>query len=173
MGIPVWITVVICRFIGGFITGFLGAAVFATVLVANPAGAPAPQSSLVTYSLILSIVSAGVIGIVMTGLLPALSGCRVGLGTAVLASFAGEMVPFIGGALLTHALLSSRDGADSLTLMTTATPLVALASLTALGIAVTAWMVQSSSSVGGSGRGPRYDLYSRARQSSLDEPPEL
>jgi hypothetical protein len=172
LGIPVWITVVICRFIGGFITGFLGAAVFATVLVANPAGAPAPQSSLVTYSLILSIVSAGVIGIVMTGLLPALSGCRVSLGTAVLASFAGEMVPFIGGALLTHALLSSRDGAYSLTLMTTATPLVALA-LTALGIAVTAWMVQSSSSVGGSGRGPRYDLYSRARQSSLDEPPEL
>jgi hypothetical protein len=172
LGIPVWITVVICRFIGGFITGFLGAAVFATVLVANPAGAPAPHSSLVTYSLILSIVSAGVIGIVMTGLLPALSGCRVRLGTAVLASFAGEMVPFVGGVLLTHALLSSRDGAYSLTLMTTATPLVALG-LTALGIAVTAWMVQSSSSVGGSGRGPRYDLYSRARQSSLDEPPEL
>jgi len=45
MGIPVWITVVICRFIGGFITGFLGAAVFATVLITNPAGAPAPQSS--------------------------------------------------------------------------------------------------------------------------------
>jgi hypothetical protein len=52
-----------------------------------------------------------VIGLVMTGLLPALSGCRVGLGTAVLASFAGQMVPFIGGALLTHALLSSRSGA--------------------------------------------------------------
>jgi len=30
MGIPVWITVVISRFIGGFITGFLAAAVFAT-----------------------------------------------------------------------------------------------------------------------------------------------
>jgi hypothetical protein len=172
MGIPVWITVVISRFIGGFITGFLGVAVFATVLVANPAGTPAPQSSLVTYSLLLSIVSAGVIGLVMTGLLPALSGCRVGLGTAVLASFAGQMVPFIGGALLTHALLSSRSGAYSLTLMTTATPLVALG-LTVLGIAVTAWMVQSSSTGGSSGRGPRYDLYSRARQTSLDEPPEL
>jgi hypothetical protein len=172
MGIPVWITVVISRFIGGFITGFLGVAVFATVLVANPGGAPAPQSSLVTYSLLLSIVSAGVIGLVMTGLLPALSGCRVSLGTAVLASFVGQMVPFIGGALLTHALLSSRSGAYSLTLMTTATPLVALG-LTVLGIAVTAWMVQSSSSGGGSGRGPRYDLYGRARQTSLDEPPEL
>jgi hypothetical protein len=166
VGIPVWITVVISRFIGGFITGFLGVAVFATVLVANPGGAPAPQSSLVTYSLLLSIVSAGVIG------LPALSGCRVSLGTAVLASFVGQMVPFIGGALLTHALLSSRSGAYSLTLMTTATPLVALG-LTVLGIAVTAWMVQSSSSGGGSGRGPRYDLYGRARQTSLDEPPEL
>jgi hypothetical protein len=172
VGIPVWITVVISRFIGGFITGFLGVAVFATVLVANPAGAPAPQSSLVTYSLLLSIVSAGVIGLVMTGLLPARSGCRVSLGTAVLASFLGQMVPFIGGALLTHALLSSRSGAYSLTLMTTATPLVALG-LTVLGIAVTAWMVQSSSSGGGSGRGPRYDLYGRARQTSLDGPPEL
>jgi hypothetical protein len=172
MGIPVWITVVISRFIGGFVTGFLGAAVFATVLITNPVGTPAPQSSLVTYSLILSVVSAGVIGLVMTGLLPALSGCRVSLGTAVLASFAGEMVPFIGGAVLTHALLSSRDGAYSLTLMTTATPLVALG-LTVLGIAVTAWIVQSSSPGGGSGRGPRYDLYSRGRQTSLDEPPEL
>ena len=171
MGIPVWITVVISRFIGGFITGFLGAAVFATALVTNPAGAPAPQSSLVTYWLILSIVSAGVIGLVMTGLLPALSSCRVSLGTAVLASFAGQMVPFIGGALLTHALLSS-GGAYSFTLMTTATPVVALG-LTVLGIAVTAWIVQTSSSGGGSGGGPRYDLYSRARRTSLDEPPEL
>jgi hypothetical protein len=34
-------------------------------------------------------------------------------------------------------------------------------------------MVQSSASGGGSGRGPRHDLYSRARQTSLDEPPEL
>jgi hypothetical protein len=81
------------------------------------------------------------------------------------------MVPFIGGALLTHALLSSRSGAYSLTLMTTATPLVALG-LTVLGIAVTAWMV-SSSSGGGSGGGPRYDLYSRARRTSLDDPPGL
>jgi hypothetical protein len=171
MGIPVWITVVISRFIGGFITGFMGAAVFATFLITNPAGTPAPQSSLVTYSLILSVVSAGVIGLVMTGLLPALSGCRVSLGTAVLAAFVGQMVPFIGGALLTHALLSSRSGAYSLTLMTTATPLVALG-LTVLGIAVTAWIV-SSSSGGGSGRGPRPDLNSRARQTSLDDPPGL
>jgi hypothetical protein len=67
------------------------------------------------------------------------------------------MVPFIGGALLTHALLSSGSGAYSFTLMTTATPLVALR-LTVLGIAVTAWMVQSSSTGGGSGRGPRAAL---------------
>jgi hypothetical protein len=82
------------------------------------------------------------------------------------------MVPFIGGALVTHALLSSRQGAASLTLMTTATPLVGLG-LSVLGIVVTAWMVQSSSGGAGSGGGPRYDLYSRARQTSLDEPPQL
>ncbi len=172
MGIPVWITVVISRFIGGFITGFLGSAMFAAFLITNPAGTPAPQASLVTYSLVLSVVSAAAIGLVMTGLLPALSGCRVGLGTAVLASFVGQMVPFVGGALVTHALLSSRDGAYSITLMTTATPLVALG-LTILGIAVTAWIVQSSSDGGGSGRGPRYDLYGRARRTSLDDPSEL
>ena len=108
----------------------------------------------------------------MTGLLPALSGCRVGIGTCMLAAFAGHMVPFIGGALFTNALLSSRQGAYSLTLMMTATPLVSLG-LTALGIAVTAWMVQSSSGGAGSGHDPNYDLYSRARRTSLDEPPEL
>ena len=166
MGLPVWVTVIICRFLGGFITGFLGVAVFAGLLITNPAGTPVPQTSLVTYSLVVTVLSAAVIGLVMTGLLPALSGCRVGIGTAMLAAFAGQMVPFIGGALLTHALLSSGSGAYSFTLMTTATPLVALG-LTMLGIAVTAWMVQSSSTGGGSGRGPRYDLYTRARQ---DEP---
>jgi hypothetical protein len=33
--------------------------------------------------------------------------------------------------------------------------------------------VQSSTGGAGSGRGPNYDLYGRARQTSLDEPPEL
>jgi hypothetical protein len=172
MGLPVWVTVVISRLVGGFVTGVLGVAVFATVLITNPAGTPTPQSSLVTYSFVLTIVSTVVIGLVLTGLLPALSGCRVSLGTALLASLAGQMVPFIGGALVTHALLSSRQGAASLTLMTTATPLAALG-LSVLGIVVTAWMVQSSSGGAGSGGGPRYDLYSRARQTSLDEPPQL
>ena len=88
----------------------------------------------------------------------------------MLAAFVGQMVPFIGGALFTNALLSSRQGAYWLTLMMTATPLVSLG-LTALGIAVTAWMVQSST--GGAGRGPNDDLYGRARQTSLDDPPEL
>jgi hypothetical protein len=172
VGIPVWVTVIICRFLGGFITGFLGVAVFAGLLITNPAGTPVPQASLVTYSLVVTVLSAAVIGLLMTGLLPALSGCRVGVGTAVLAAFAGQMVPFIGGALLTNALLSSRQGAYSLTLMMTATPLVSLG-LTALGIAVTAWMVQASAGGSGSGRGPNHDLYGHARQTSLDEPPEL
>ena len=53
MGIPVWVTVIICRFLGGFITGFLGVAVFAGLLITNPAGTPVPQASLVTYSLVV------------------------------------------------------------------------------------------------------------------------
>jgi len=171
MGIPVWVTVVIRRLLGGFITGFLGVAVFAGLLITNPAGTPVPQTSVVTYSLVVTVISAAVIGLVMMGLLPALSGCRVSLGTAMLAAFAGQMVPFIGGAVFTNALLSSRQGAYSLTLMMTATPLVSLG-LTALGVAVTAWMVQSSSAGSGSGRGANYDLYGRARQTSLDDPPE-
>jgi hypothetical protein len=90
MGLPVWVTVVISRLVGGFVTGVLGVAVFATVLITNPAGTPTPQSSLVTYSFVLTIVSTVVIGLVLTGLLPALSGCRVSLGTALLASLAAR-----------------------------------------------------------------------------------
>ena len=78
----------------------------------------------------------------------------------------------LNGAVFTNALLSSRQGPYSLTLMMTATPLIGLG-LMALGIAVTAWIVQSSAGGAGSGRGPNYDLYSRARQTSLDDPPEL
>jgi hypothetical protein len=70
MDIPVWVTVIICRLLGGFITGFLGVAVLAGLLITNPVGTTAPQSALVTYSLVVTVVSAAVIGLVMTGLLP-------------------------------------------------------------------------------------------------------
>jgi hypothetical protein len=72
MGIPVWVTVIICRLLGAFIIGFLGVAVLAGLLITNPVGTTAPQSALVTYSLVVTVVSAAVIGLVMTGPLPPL-----------------------------------------------------------------------------------------------------
>ena len=112
-----------------------------------------------------------VIGLVMTGLLPALSGCRVSVGTAILASFAGQMVRS-SAVRCPHTRCCPRGRARPLRLMTTGTPLVALG-MSVLGIVVPAWMGQSSAGGRDSGRGPRYDLYSRARQTSLDEPPQL
>jgi hypothetical protein len=170
MDLPVWVTVVVGRIAGGFVTGIFAGAILASELVAHPTGSGLSQSSALPYSIGVAVVAAVVTGLVTAGLLPPFSGRRVGIGTAVLASFAGEMIPFIGATLFTHAALSSR-GYASWTFFATASPLLGLG-LTALGIVVTVWMIQSSV-VGGSPRGPRYDLYSRARQNSLDEPPEV
>ena len=49
----------------------------------------------------------------------------------------------------------------------TAAPLLSLA-LTIAGIAATAWMIQSSTMIG-SGRGPQYELYAKARRESVDD----
>ena len=54
-----------------------------------------------------------------------------------------------------------------LPLYCTAGPLLALG-LTVAGIAATAWMIQSTTFVG-SGSGPRYELYGKARRESLDD----
>jgi hypothetical protein len=168
MDLPVWVTVLIGRIAGGAVTGFFAGAILASQLVAQPTGTGLSQSTGIAYSMGIAIAAALVTGLVTAWLLPTLSGCRVSVGTAVLAAFAGEMVPFIGATLLTHAALDSR-GNTSWTYFASASPMLGLA-LSLVGVLVTVWMITSSLE-GGTSRGARIDLYSRARQTSLDEPP--
>jgi hypothetical protein len=168
MDLPVWVTVLIGRIVGGAITGFVAGAVLASTLLAHATGFGLSRSSTVMYAMGIAVAAALVTGLVIARLLPLLSGCRVDAGTAIVAAFAGEMVPFIGATVLTHAALDER-GQVSWTYFATASPIVSLA-FTAIGVLVTVWMITSSVQ-NGSGRGPNLDLYSRARQTGLDEPP--
>jgi hypothetical protein len=168
MDLPVWVTVIIGRIVGGAITGFVAGVVLASTLLAHPTGHGLSHSGGLAYAMGIAVAAALVTGLVTAKLLPVLSGARVDVGTAVLASFAGEMVPFIGAVALTHAAFDQR-GQTSWTFFATASPMVSLV-FTVLGVLVTVWMITSSAQ-GGSGRGANLDLYSRARQMSLDEPP--
>ncbi len=168
MELPVWVTVLIARVVGGAITGFVAGAVLAGTLLAHPAGTGLSHSSGLEYSLGIAVVAALVTGAVLAWLLPTLSDCRVDIGTAVLAAFAGEMVPFIGAALFTREAIDAR-GSTSWAYFAGASPMFSIA-LSVFGVLVTVWMIASSIQ-GGSGRGANLDLYSRARQTSLDEPP--
>jgi hypothetical protein len=160
--LPVWVTVVIARFVGGFAVGFVaGIAYIATSGSANG------QSSALTLTLVVTLVGAVVTGAVTVALLPALSGCRVTIGTAVLATVVGQLIPFIGLLLVSHAVTRDTSTSMYLPLYGAAGPLLSLG-LTVAGIAATAWIIQSTTIVG-SGSGPRYELYGKARRESLDE----
>lgn len=88
-------------------------------------------------------------------------------GTAILATVAGQLIPFVGGLLVSHAVTRSSSATMYPPLYGTAGPLVSLG-LAVAGIAATAWIIQSSTMVG-SGRAPRYELYGKARRESLDD----
>jgi hypothetical protein len=169
MDLPVWVTVIVGRIIGGFVTGFVAGALLASLLITHSTGSGLSQSTTLTYSLVIACAGAVVTGVVTALLLPYMSGCTVAIGTAVLASFVGELVPFVGSAVFMRAALDSH-GYSSFTLLAGVSPLLGLG-LSAVGVLLTVWMIQSSTTIGGSRRGPNIDLYSRARQTSLDEPP--
>lgn len=168
MELPVWVTVLVGRVVGGAVTGFLAGVVVASTLLAHPTGHGLSRSGGLAYAMGVAVAAALVTGLVTAKLLPPLSGCRVDVGTAVLAAFAGEMVPFIGATVFTDAAFDSR-GETAWSVFATASPIVSLG-FTVLGVLVTVWIITSSAQAG-TGRGPNLDLYSRARQSSLDEPP--
>ena len=165
MQLPVWVTIVIARFVGGFAVGFVAGIVF--VASNGSADGGLGQSSTLALTLVVTLVSALVTGAVIVALLPALSGCSVSMGTAILASFVGQLIPFVGGLLISHAVTDNRSATMYLPLYGTAGPLLSIA-LTFGGIAATAWMIQSSTMIG-SGRGPRYELYAKARRESIDD----
>jgi hypothetical protein len=165
--LPVWATVVIARFVGGFAVGFVTGVVY----VASNGGADGGlvRSSSLTLALVVTLVGAVVTGAVTVALLPMLSGCRVTIGTAVLATVVGQLIPFVGELLISHAVIRETSTTMYLPLYGTAGPLLSLG-LTIAGIAATAWMIQSTTIAGsGSGSGPRYELYGKARRERLDD----
>ena len=115
----------------------------------------------------MTLVGAVVTGAVTVALLPMLSGCRVTIGTAVLATVVGQLIPFVGELLISHAVTRDTSTTMYLPLYGTAGPLLSLG-LTIAGIAATAWMIQSTT-IAGSGSGPRYELYGTARRERLDD----
>ncbi len=145
-GAPVWMTVLCARVIGGIVAGFLA---YSALAAAEPATVPGAtwNDALVVVP---AVVGALVTGLAITLLLPSISGRRVGLGNAILAAFAGAMIPLIAG----RVVVGSAAHASARTIVAVAGAGVAMTLLTQiLGIAVTAWMVSSSSSEGERWRG--------------------
>ncbi|MEP6642426.1 MAG: hypothetical protein ABJB93_11030 [Gaiellales bacterium] len=165
MQLPVWVTVIIARFVGGFAVGFVAGVVY--VASSGSTNGALGQSSTLTVTLVITLVGAVVTGAVTVALLPPLSGCRVTIGNAVLATVVGQLIPFVGGLLVSHAVTRDTSSSMYLPLYGTAGPLLSLG-LTVAGIAATAWMIQSTT-MAGSGAGPRYELYGKARRESLDD----
>jgi hypothetical protein len=166
--LPVWVTIVIARFVGGFAVGLVAGILVAAALVTHTTpGVGLEESSALTLTLAVTLIGALVTGALIVGLLPPLSGCHVGFGTAFLAACAGSLIPFIGGTLFFRVVVRNPSASAYLPLYGAASPFVSLG-LTIAGIAATAWMIQSSTGLG-SGRGPRYELYGKARRESLED----
>jgi len=140
-GAPVWMTVLVARVVGGFAVGFLSYSLLAS---AAPATArSATWTDAITF--VPAVIGALVTGLAVTLLLPSISRRRVGLGNAILAAFAGAMLPLIAGLVVMGGVVHASAGS----VVAMAGAGIALTLLTQVGgIAVTAWMVSSSSSEG-------------------------
>lgn len=140
-GAPVWMTVLVARVVGGFAVGFLSYSVLAS---AEPATArSATWTDAITF--VPAVIGTLVTAIAVTLLLPSISRRRVGLGNAIVAAFAGAMLPLIAGLVVMGSAVHASAGS----VVAMAGAGIALTLLTQVGgIAVTAWMVSSSSSEG-------------------------
>jgi hypothetical protein len=149
-GAPVWMTVICARVIGGFVVGFLAYSMLAAAEPATARGAT--WNDALTFA--PAVLGALVTGLAITLLLPSISGRRIGLGNAILAAFAGAMIPLITGLVI----VGSAAHASSGSIVAIAGAGVALTLITQiLGIGVTAWMVSSSSADGERWRGRPVD----------------
>jgi hypothetical protein len=166
--LPVWVTVIISRFVSGFVIGFLVAALLSAGTVSISAQGEISRGTILRFAAVAMVVGVLVTGLVTYMLLPRLSGVTVGVGTAMLATFAGQLVPLIGMLAFARALAGGADPSRTLLLFGGMSPFVALA-LNVAGIALTAWMLATSSVSSGRSVGARYDLYNRAYRESLDD----
>jgi hypothetical protein len=139
---PVWVTILCARLVGGFAGGFLSYTVLRAAEPAAAAGTHTPAVWTVALAFTPVVVAALVTGLAISTLLPSISGRTVGLGNAVLAAFAGSMVPLIAGIVLIGSAAHASPG--SLLIVAGAGLFVSIA-MQILGVAVTTWMVSAAS----------------------------
>ncbi len=153
---PVWVTVLVARFIGGFAGGYFGLMLMRTTttgtLITSAGGGDSPKPTLLlTFG--PGIAGALITGVAISMLSPGMSGRTVGLGNAVLAAVAGAMLPLIATLVVAHGLINS-DSATSVMVIAGASPFISLLAMVG-SVAITAWMVDTSSAGGERWRGGR------------------
>lgn len=137
-GLPVWVTVLLARLVGGLLVGRL------FILATGGGYVPGQVSinSALTAVFLPTVIGALVTGAVITFLLPRLSELTVGFGNAALAAFAGAMLPMIVDQVLAHSQAAG------------ATSFVGLITLVG-AVALTATMVSASATPTGHESGGR------------------
>ena len=168
MQLPVWVTVIVSRFVSGFLIGFLVAGLLTAGTFSVSTQGEVSRDAVLRFALIAMLVGVAITGIVTYMLLPRLSSVTVALGAAMLATFAGQLVPLIGMLAFARAVAGSPEASQTLLVYGGMSPFLALA-LNVGGIALTAWMLSTSSVSGSHGGGARYDLYNRAYRESIDD----
>jgi hypothetical protein len=166
MRLPLWVSVVIARFAGGFAAGILAAIVFVARFAHPTPGMMISRSEIETFMLVAAAAGTIGVGVALVLLVPRLSGVAVSPGTALLAALAGEAIPFAGSLLFVHAASSSGQSPGALAVYGSMSPFLSLG-LTVVGVMATVWIIGSAAGPGG-GK-PRYDLYGEASRQSLDE----
>ena len=136
---PVWLTVLAARFVGGLFGGMAGYVIVRGSVNAERLGPGATSTS--RYVLIVPmLLNAAIMGLAIKFLLPRMSSRSVGLGNAIMAAFAGGMVPLIAGLALT-----SGAGSHAVDVFFVAGISFISIAFAMLGVAATAWMVDTSS----------------------------
>jgi hypothetical protein len=166
MGLPLWVSVVIARFAGGFAAGIV-VAIFFVARFAHPApGLMISQAQIETFMVIAAAAGTVGVAVALVLLVPRLSKVDVTPGTALLAALAGEAIPLAGSLLYAHEVSSSAQSPGALAVYGSMSPFLSLG-LTVVGVMATVWIIGSAS--GPSGGKRRYDLYGKASRQSLDE----
>jgi hypothetical protein len=149
MNLPVWLTVFISGLVGSWAARLVAGLFVIPLLYGAHNAARDPTNVWIVLSLGSAAGQALLTALLLTALLPSLSGRHVGFGTALVATICGYLVSTILTILLFHATIESNVMAAGGSGMMPAFGLAALL-LPIAGIAVTTWML-TSSSTGGSG----------------------
>ena len=137
---PVWVTVLGARFIGGLLGGFAGYVIVRGSVDAERLGPGTTSTSRLIVLFVPMLLTTLIMGLAIRILLPRVSGRRVGLGNAIMGAFAGAMVPLVAALALVRG--AGSHASDAFFVAGASFVSVAFA---ILGIAVTTWMVSSSS----------------------------